>query len=329
MNRKLSRIRFTNAELLLITGLLLLNVGCFLGKSETVDAWCRFVVHSLDVRYWTWKSDAAVLSVVAVLAGWSRIRHGTFRHCRGLILACVVLGIATMFHFGLDMMWNRTGKTYIVHQYPKGERPKGDYLPLDYKVHVPPGFWGLGGRRPLIVFLHGAGCVNMDVEDLTEDLVNCLTPEMKKDFPFVVISPASWRHGWKVPQILQILDEATVRWNIDPNRIYLTGNSMGGFGTFQIACDSPKTFAAIVPVCGGGDPSKAERLKTVPTWAFHGDADDVVPYECSEKMIDAMKEVGHNDARLTNMYGAGHGIASDVYRNPELYRWMLKHKKQQ
>ena len=314
-------------ESLLITGLILLNFGCFFGKPEMVDAWCRFIVHSLDLRYWTWKSDAAVLLVALAFVCWLRTKHGTFEKCRGLIFAAAVLGVVTAFHFGVNMAWNRIGKTFIIRQYPKGERPNRDYLPLDYKVHVPPGFWGLGKRRPMIVFLHGAGGVGKDVEDNLEDLVKHLTPELKKDFPFVVISPASWKSGWKTPQILQILDETTVRWNIDPSRIYLTGYSMGGYGTFHVATDSPGTFAAIVPVAGGGDPGKAERLKDVPTWAFHGDADTVVPCENSVKMIDSMKDSGCSEAKLTVLEGKGHGIMCDVYGQPEMYRWLLLYRR--
>jgi poly(3-hydroxybutyrate) depolymerase len=314
------------SELLLVVGLILLNVGCFLGKSETVDTWCRFIAHNLDIRYWTWKSDAAVLLALVGLVVYSRIRRGTFRHCRWLITVAIILGVVTAFHFGTNIAWNGKGKTFIIRQYPKGERPKGDYLPLDYKVHVPPGYWELGYRRPLIVFLHGAGGVGKDIEDDLEDLVHCLTPEIRKDFPFVVISPASWTSGWKAPQILQILDEATVRWNIDPSRIYLTGMSMGGFGTFQVACDSPETFAAIVPVAGGGDPGRAERLKTVPTWAFHGNADDIVACEGSVKMIDSIKEFG-GEAQLTILKGWGHGIMNEVYSRPEIYQWMLERRK--
>ena len=328
MNRKPWRIGLATPDIVLIVGLILLIVACVFGKSAMVDAWFRFAAHSLDIRYWTWKSNAAVLLVAMTLTGWLRIKHGTFRHCRGLILVSIILGVITAFHFGMNMVWNVTGKTFIIRQNRQGEQPKEDFLPLDYKVHVPPGFWGLGGRRPLILFLHGAGGVGKDIEDDIEDLVKCLTPEIKKDFPFVVISPASGESGWKAPQILRILDEATVRWNIDPNRIYLTGFSMGGFGTFQVACDSPETFAAIVPVAGGGDPARAEQLKKVPTWAFHGDADNVVSCENSVKMIDSMKEVGCEEVKLTILEGKGHGIMHAVYAQPEVFQWMLLHRKQ-
>ena len=325
VKRKPWRIGISWTELLLIVGLILLNIGCFLGKSEAVDAWSRFVAHSLDVRYWTWKSNAAVLLMLMGGVAWTRIKRGTFN--RGLIVVTVVLGLVTAFHFGVNMAWNGKGKTFIIRKYPKGERPKNDYLPLDYKVHVPPGYWNIGGRRPLIVFLHGAGNVNKDVEDIKEDLVSCLPPDLKKDFPFVVISPASWKHGWKTPQILQILDEATVRWHIDPRRIYVTGFSMGGFGTFHVACDSPEIFAAIVPVAGGGDPGKAGQLKNVPTWAFHGDSDDVVPCDGSVKMIGTMKEAGCKEAKLTVLEGKGHGIMHEVYSRPEIYRWMQERRR--
>ena len=328
INQKFRLIRFSSQGWFLIIGLLLLIVGCFLGKSETVDVWCRFIMHSFDIRYWTWKSNASVLLVLLSLVVWSRGWHGTFKHCRPLMFALAIFSAITLFHFGLNMAWNGKGKTFIVRNYRVGERPNADFLPLDYKVHVPPGFYGLGGRRPLILFLHGAGNVNKDVEEISEDIVHCLPPELKRDFPFVVISPASWKHGWKTLQILQILDEATVRWNIDSNRIYLTGFSMGGFGTFQIACDSPDIFAAIVPIAGGGDPGKAERLKMVPTWAFHGDVDEVVACTNSVKMIDSMKEVECEEAILTILEGKGHGIMHEVYARPELFRWMLLHQRQ-
>ena len=102
---------------------------------------------------------------------------------------------------------------------------------------------------------------------------------------------------------------------------------MGGFGTFHIACDSPQTFAAIVPVAGGGEPARAERLKNVPTWAFHGDADTVVACENSTKMIDAMKEIGCSEVKLTVLEGKGHGIVHDVYGQQEVYQWLLSHRR--
>jgi predicted esterase len=326
-NGNVRKYWFSWTECLLVFGLILINLGCFLGKSEIVDVWFRFVVHNLDVRYWTWKSFIAVLIVFIIVTLRTRIKQGNFDHCRILIVIILFFAGVTSFRFGVEMAWNYTGKTFIVRQRPKGTPVANEYSPLDYKVHVPIGYYGIGNKRLLIVFLHGAGNVNKDIEDIKEDLVNHLMPDMKKNFPFVVISPASGKHGWNTVQILQILNETTIRWNIDPHRIYLTGYSMGGFGTFRTACDSPKTFAAIVPIAGGGDIGKAGQLKDVPTWAFHGDADEVVPYESSSKMIEAMQTVGCNDIKLTTLNGAGHGIMNDVYSKPELYYWLLEKRK--
>lgn len=313
-------------EILLILGLILLNIGCFVGRVETVDAWCLYVVHLLDVRYWTWKSYSIILAILTVFLFRSR-KQGNKKCYAALATIVFLIAILTVWHGIIEYEWNRNGRTFIVRQMPKGTKSVHDYAPLDYKVHVPIGFYSIGGRRPLIIFLHGSGRVGKDIEDNIEDLTKHLSPEMKKDFPFVVISPVCRKHGWKTSQIQQILAETTTRWNIDPSRIYLTGMSMGGFGTFQIACETPETFAAIVPVAGGGDPSRAERLKSVPTWAFHGDLDDVVAYECSSNMIEAMQKSDCCEAKLTTLQGAGHGIMQPVYSRPDLYQWLLKHRK--
>ena len=202
-----------------------------------------------------------------------------------------------------------------------------------YLLHLPPGYTDFGKPRPLIVFLHGAGEVDKGLDVLKHhDLWHFAKGHVQaKDFPFIVVSPMAPKRGWEPLQVKrfveQIVQDHSKRYRIDPNRIYLTGFSMGGFGTFHTACEYPELFAAIVPVAGGGEPKRACNLINVPTWAFHGDADEVVLYELSETMIDAMKKAGHRDARLTNFRGAGHGIVGDVYRNPELYRWMLRQSK--
>ena len=327
VKRKWTSIRRPWSEALLILGLVLINLGFLLGKSETVDALSRFVVHCMDVRYWTWKGFGLLCAVLVLIVLISCRRTKNINQCRGIIVLALLVALMTVFHGVVEFSWNKTGKTFIVRKRKKGTPAVNEFLFLGYKVHVPRGYYSIGGRRPLIVFLHGAGDVKKNVEDIKEDIVNHIEGISKKDFPFVVISPASGKHGWNTRQILQILDETIVRWNIDPNRIYLTGFSMGGFGTFHVACDSPKTFAAIAPVAGGGEVERVERLKSVPTWAFHGDADDVVPYECSSKMIEAMKDAGCVEAKLTTLEGAGHGIIHDVYSRPELFRWLLTHRR--
>jgi predicted peptidase len=115
------------------------------------------------------------------------------------------------------------------------------------------------------------------------------------------------------------------RYNIDRNRIYITGLSIGGTGAWALAAKSPHRFAAIAPICGDGDPEWAVQLKTVPVWAFHGAKDDAIPLAASERMVQAIQTVG-GDARLTVYPEGEHNCWDETYRNPELYRWLLAHR---
>jgi predicted peptidase len=203
----------------------------------------------------------------------------------------------------------------------------------DYLLHLPAGYTDFGLPRPLLIYLHGAGETGKDVRKLQHhDLVHYSKGKIPvKDFPFIVVSPMTPQHGWQSKQVIQLLDEILAdkskRWNIDRSRIYLSGMSMGGFGTFQTACEFPERFAAIIPVAGGSDVKNAGQLKDVPTWAFHGDADNIVAYECSSKIIEKMQNINCREAKLTTLKGAGHGIMQDVYTKPEIYKWMLEKRK--
>ncbi len=114
-------------------------------------------------------------------------------------------------------------------------------------------------------------------------------------------------------------------YKIDPKRIYLTGLSMGGYGTWATAIEYPERFAAIAPICGGGDPKRADRLKSTPTWAIHGEKDKAVSVEKSIAMIDAMRQAGAVEARLTLHPDAGHDSWTRTYDDPAFYDWLLKH----
>ena len=178
---------------------------------------------------------------------------------------------------------------------------------------------------PLLVFLHGAGERGDDLE-----LVKKHGPpkivESKKDFPFVVLSPQCGQRGWRLEPLMALIDNIAARHKIDPDRIYVTGLSMGGFGTWALAAAYPHKFAAIAPICGGGDLKQAERIKQLPVWAFHGAKDEVVPPERSREMVDALQAAGGN-VRLTIYPEAGHDSWTESYDNPELYSWLLQHKR--
>jgi dienelactone hydrolase len=313
------RLFFSWAEFLLIFGLVLINIGCFLSP-VTFDKWLAIIVLNLDVRDWTWRSFG-VLMILSVFFFAMKFRQ------RWRLVIVAVFTFLTIYDGMVEFFSKEYPyQTIIIRQRPKGVPVINEKSLLDYKVHLPP-CYDIGRRCPLVIFLHGAGCVNKDIDDVNEDMVNCLPSKSKRDFPFVIICPASGQHGWHTPQILQIVEEAKARWHVDPNRIYLTGMSMGGFGTFRIASELPETFAAIIPLCGGCEPPRAKQLKNVPTWAFHGDADNVVRYENSWNIIEAMKKADCKEAKLTTLHGAGHGITNDVYSRPEIYRWLLDKKK--
>ena len=240
-----------------------------------------------------------------------------------LVIFWIVSSGILVFRLGYDLKTWCLGSTIVVRATK----------PYDYLLHLPRGYHDFG-KRPLIIFLHGAGEVNKDVRVLQHldifHYANGTVPT--RDFPFIVISPVTPKGGWDSNRVVKFLDEFLkdnrYRYNIDTSRIYLTGFSMGGFGTFSVACDYPDRFAAIAPLAGGCEPNRAEELLTVPTWAFHGNADEVVAFEQTEKMIEAMRELNHPDVRLTPLYGAGHGIPELVYTRPELYQWFLKQQKQ-
>jgi predicted peptidase len=118
----------------------------------------------------------------------------------------------------------------------------------------------------------------------------------------------------------------TENYKVDKERIYVTGLSMGGYGTWALAAYSPNRFAALVPICGGGDPSTARRLSHIAIWDFHGAKDSTVPIEQSERMVEALKKSG-SDVKFTVYPQAGHDSWTEAYNTPELYEWLLQQKR--
>ena len=124
-----------------------------------------------------------------------------------------------------------------------------------------------------------------------------------------------------------LVDEIIKKYEVDTSRIYLTGLSMGGFGTWSLASMHPERFAAIAPICGGGESRRVARsLKNMPVWAFHGEKDTVVPAERSKEIVEALKANGGN-VKLTLYPEVGHDSWTRTYDNPKLYEWFLKHSR--
>jgi predicted peptidase len=127
-------------------------------------------------------------------------------------------------------------------------------------------------------------------------------------------------------EVNDLVDELLTKYRVDPDRVYLTGPSLGGFGAYAIASAYPERFAAVVPICGGSNPKEVARMKSVPTWAFHGAKDFIVPVKWGQSAIDALKAAGGN-ARITIYPEAGHDCWTETYNNPEIYTWLFSQKR--
>ena len=191
------------------------------------------------------------------------------------------------------------------------------YLPKDYDKQES---W------PLILFLHGAGERGNDLE-----LVKKHGPPKLiaagKDFPLIVVSPQCPKERWWEPiELVALLDELSSKYKVDSDRIYVTGLSMGGFGSWRLASYAPDKFAAIAPICGGGEKYWTRRFAHLPVWAFHGAKDTGVPPERSQMMVDELKKKGGNP-KLTIYPESGHDSWTETYNNPKFYEWLLVQKR--
>ncbi len=197
------------------------------------------------------------------------------------------------------------------------------YLPADYaqaKAREPNKRW------PLIVFLHGKG-ERGDNLDMVRWAGLAGVFEMNRDLPFIMAAPqCPCEDFWSPWAINALVDKLQTEYAIDADRIYLTGMSMGGYGVWATAAEFPNRFAAIAPICGGGEPADATRLTRIPTWAFHGENDDIVPIRENQRMVDAITQAGGN-ARLTIIPHTGHNAWDKVYYGDDLLKWFLEHKR--
>ena len=195
-----------------------------------------------------------------------------------------------------------------------------------YLVIFPEGFQ-TDKKYPLLLFLHGAGERGDNLEIVKKHGPFDKVKELK--LPFIIVAPQCASNKWWDTDILNaLLDELLVKYPIDSEQIYLTGLSMGGFGAWSWATLHPERFAAVVPICGGGESAVvAGKMKELPIWAFHGAKDKTVPLQKSQEMVDAVNKIG-GKVKLTVYPEAGHNSWAEAYNNPELYQWLLSCKQQ-
>ncbi len=228
---------------------------------------------------------------------------------------------------------------------------------LGYLLYLPPGYDANAAKRwPLILFLHGSGERGTNLAAVSvhgpPKLVKKNPPAPKNETAearasreaatkllaenFIIVSPqCPTDECWDSDAILRLLDSVLASHKADAGRVYLTGLSMGGFGSWALLAKAPERFAAVAPICGGGNSidlllpgrGKAAALKSLPVWAFHGAKDStVVPAE-SERMVTALKKAGVKEVELTVYPNAQHDSWTVTYNNPKLYEWFLAHER--
>src|SRR5262245_41898092 len=227
------------------------------------------------------------------------------------IATCFVLLVAGQAGAQVD------AKTGFLNRLYKGPEGEGKYV-----VFVPHDYTG-DKAYPLILFLHGAGSTGNDGE---KQVKSGLAPHIKKaekSFPFLVVFPQSQEKTWKAgskdaKRALSILAEVEKTYKVDPKRVYLTGLSMGGSGTWSLAAALPEKWAAVVPLCGRADLDSASKIKDLPTWCFIGDEDKKELVDNNRSMIKALKAAGGNPS-YDEYKGVGHNCWDRAYSTQALF----------
>lgn len=218
---------------------------------------------------------------------------------------------------------------------------------LDYRM-ISPENMKTKGKYPLVLFLHGAGERGNDNErQMVHGSQMFLNPVNREKYPAFVLFPQCPQSGYwayesrpasftdmpaevEISRVFktlkQLLDSYIANPNVDASRVYIMGLSMGAMGTFDMVIRFPEVFAAAVPICGTVNPDRLAAAKDVKFRIFHGDADDVVPVECSRKAYKALKAAGA-DVEYIEFPGCNHGSWNPAFSTPDFMKWLFKQKK--
>ncbi|MBQ9151185.1 MAG: dienelactone hydrolase family protein [Clostridia bacterium] len=202
-------------------------------------------------------------------------------------------------------------------------------LSLRYLQYLPPEYENSDQEFPLVIFLHGSGERG---EDLNLVAIHGWPRYVKegRDYPFILVSPQlPDGKNWcgHIESLNGLLDHLQATLRVDKSRIYLTGLSNGGTGTWLWASSAEENpFAAIIPVCGAGVTWLSRELLKTPVWAFHGDQDTAIDHRESLRMVDQINAWGGN-AQVTIYPGVGHNSWENAYTDPALIEWMLAQKR--
>ena len=217
--------------------------------------------------------------------------------------------------------------SHTVKSLPTEIVAKLDNMNDQYWLFLPKHYKESKQDLPLIIYLHGSSRRGRAIDKvITNGLPAILSGH--NDFKFVVASPQAlskypWQKCWRPDDINLLLDHLLTAYKIDHNRVYITGLSMGGYGTWAAIGKHSKRFAAAIPICGGGEPAWGKTIK-LPVWAFHGEEDYVVPIQRSKEMVQAVNHAG-GPAKLTTYPNVGHDSFTQTYNNPKVFEWLLEH----
>ncbi|OPA77572.1 phospholipase [Paenibacillus selenitireducens] len=205
-------------------------------------------------------------------------------------------------------------------------------LELNYVVYLPSGYDPSADVKwPMIYFLHGMNQRGDDIE-LIKKYGIPQNLDAGEELPFIVVCPQCATNSFwpfENESLITLLDNIVNDYHVDENRIYLTGLSMGGFGTWDLAMMHPERFAAIAPICGGSIPGRdLSPLREMPIWTFHGDQDPVVPIQFTQMIVSGLEAMDAK-VKFTVYPGVEHDSWTETYRNPALYDWFLEHTREQ
>ncbi|MCK0159275.1 prolyl oligopeptidase family serine peptidase [Allomuricauda sp. F6463D] len=199
---------------------------------------------------------------------------------------------------------------------------------LKYYLYYPEDYFETDEEYGLLLFLHGGGEAGKNIDEIKKSG----PPKMLVDgtqFPFLILAPQNpyAKKWWNTDAVVQLLDSVTNTNKVDKNRIYVTGLSRGGSASWELATQYPKKFAAMAVVCGMAPLPYAHWIdKDLPIWVFHGDQDQVIGVEQSDKMVDKLREMGHN-VRYTKYKDVGHNAWERAYATDSLYTWLADQKR--